>query len=109
VSPTLWSPPCNPAPPSSILTVGALLETVSAPDRDPLLLGLNFTVTVSDWFGASVTFDPPLALNPDPETLTPVIVTFAFPEFVIVTFLDSLPLTTTFPKLKAVSLTFSFI
>jgi hypothetical protein len=49
------------------------------------VVGLKFTVIVTVWFGVSVTFVPPFALNPPPVVEVPEIITFAVPSSLSVT------------------------
>ena len=51
----------------------------------PTPVGSKLTVTFTDLLGASVTFVPPLALNPLPVADTAEMVTFAVPTLVRVT------------------------
>jgi len=70
------------------------------PVAAPAACGLKFTVTVTDWFGAKVVFDPPLAPNPVPEADTLEMVTFEFPVFVKTTDCDDEVPTVRLPKLR---------
>jgi hypothetical protein len=94
--------------PVSEIVVGepvALLATVTVPVSVAAVVGLNTTLNVVDWFGASVTgvFEP-VRLNPAPFSLICVICTFPLPVFVAVTDkVEELPVFT-FPKLRLVGL-----
>lgn len=83
-------------------TVGefvALLEIKRLPVTAPAALGSKVTATVTDWFGAKVTPDPPLAEKPVPEAVTVEMLRFALPEFVKTTGCEDDVPTVTFPKL----------
>ena len=90
-----------PAPDSGIcrLELEALLEIRSVPVAGPAAVGSNPTETVTDWFGATTAFAPPLALKPDPVVVTFEIVTFSLPVTVSVINSDPDEPTFTFPKL----------
>jgi hypothetical protein len=83
----------------------ASLEIVTAPFTAPAAAGANCTVTVTDWFGVSISPEvTPLAVNPAPETLTFDIVTLALPLLVSATLSELLLPSFTLPKLKLVVL-----
>ena len=63
----------------------ASLVIDSLPCALPVVVGSKFTVIVTVWFGVSVTFDPPLALNPLPVVDAAEMTTFAVPLSVKVT------------------------
>ncbi len=85
----------------------ASLEINSLPCALPVVVGPKFTVIVMVWFGVSVTFDPPLALNPLPVVEAPEMTTFAVPLLVRVTdSADNVP-TVTFPNETVVELAVS--
>jgi hypothetical protein len=84
----------------------ALLATVTLPLTAPATVGAKATVSVTDWPGVSMVLAlAPVALNPPPEVVTPAIVTFALPVFVMVTFCEAevVPMVT-LPKLRLVGL-----
>src|SRR5712692_10383791 len=84
----------------------ALLATVTLPLTAPATVGAKATVSVTDWPGVSMVLAlTPLAPNPAPEVVTPAIVTFALPVFVMVTFCgaEDVPVVT-LPKLRLVGL-----
>jgi hypothetical protein len=81
-----------------------LLEIKRPPVTAPAALGSKVTVTVTDWFGASVTPDPPLAAKPVPEAVTLEMFTFALPVFVKTTGCEEDVPTVTLPKLTLVVL-----
>jgi hypothetical protein len=100
------SPACAPVPLSVIVTgEPALFVTVMLPVAFPAAVGANFTanVAVCEAFNVAGVVTP-LALNPVPAAVTPVICKDAFPVFVNVTFCDPLLPTATLPKLKLVGL-----
>jgi hypothetical protein len=79
----------------------ALLVIDTEPFTAPALVGANCTVTVTDWFGFSVSPDEmPLAATPAPDTFTAEIVTLALPVFVTDTVCEPLLPVFTLPKLK---------
>jgi len=80
----------------------ALLVTVTlAPLTTPGAVGSNVTVRGADCPGIStVPLEMPVALNPEPVTVTPEIVMFEFPLLVIDVVKDELVSSFTFPKLK---------
>jgi hypothetical protein len=77
----------TPVPVNAMLSVAfdALLEIVILPCAAAADTGSKLTEIVAEPFGFSVTFVPPLALNPLPFVETPEIVTFAVPESVTTT------------------------
>ena len=78
----------------------ALLVIATAPFTAPALVGANCTVTVTDWFGFSVSPElMPLAVTPAPDTFTAEIVTLALPVFVTDTLCELLLPVFTLPKL----------
>jgi hypothetical protein len=81
-----------------MLSVGALLEIERVPEADPAAWGSKLTVTVTDWLGASVVFEPPVTLNPVPVTKTVVMLTGAFPVFVTWSFCVAVSLSVTLPN-----------
>jgi len=96
----------SPEPDSAteVVVVPATIEI--APEAFPVTVGLNTTVTKSDWPGCSVSpASPPIMLNPDPVIVPLVVVSSEFP--VLETLRESEPLlpTTTSPKFIAVGLT----
>src|SRR5579862_7419186 len=71
---------------------------VKVPEAPAADAGSNFTVIVAVPLGVSVTFVPPLALNPLPWVETPEIVTFAVPESVNTTDCETVVATVTLPN-----------
>jgi hypothetical protein len=99
---------CVPVPdkPIAMGEFGALLVTVTlAPLTAPGAAGANVTVRVADCpVVSTVPLEMPVALNPAPVTVTPEIVTFAFPLLAIDVVKEELLPSFTFPKLKLVGL-----
>jgi len=78
-----------------------VLTTESEPVAFPVAVGPKFTETVTDWYGARVTLDPPLSVNPFPEAATEEITRFALPLLVRVkSWAVEVPVAT-LPKLMA--------
>ena len=105
LSSTEWVAGCcaAPVPDKAICRVefDAVLTTESEPVAFPVAVGPKFTETVTDWYGARVTLDPPLAVKPFPEAATEEITTFAVPLLVRVrSWAVELPVAT-LPKLMA--------
>ena len=91
-----------------MVSVGALLATLTLPVAAPAVDGVNVAVRVAVCPGVRIKpVESPLALKPAPETLTLDTVTVEFPELVRVTVLllvvDKLML----PKLNEVTLALS--
>jgi len=109
---SVWFPPdpgpeLDPDPDTEIFAggPGTLLATITVPLALPDFDGSNFTVTVEDSPGASVTFEPPLTLKPLPETDTDLTSTFVLPVlFKVTSWLLVFP-TPTLPKLRAAGVT----
>jgi hypothetical protein len=76
----------------------ALLTTESAPVIAPAVVGPKLTDTVTDFAGASVTFDPPVALKPVPEADTEEMARLVLPLFVKLTSCAVEVPTATLPK-----------
>ena len=107
MSATLWvTGAATAVPDKSIVRLGfaTLLATETVPAALPAAVGLKFTVTVAVVLGESVTFDPPVTVNPLPLTDTFVIVTDAVPESVSVTVCSAEFPTVRLPKLTFVEL-----
>ena len=81
-----------------------MLTTESIPVAFPVAVGPKFTETVTDWYGARVTLDPPLSVNPFPEAATEEITRLALPVLVKVTSWAVEVPVATLPKLMAVLL-----
>jgi hypothetical protein len=95
----------TPVPESEIVAgeFAALLVTVTVPVAVPGVAGSKATVSVVDWFGASmIPVLTPLELKPAPLAFTPEIVSFVFPVFVRVMASELVVPSFTFPKLKLV-------
>jgi hypothetical protein len=81
----------------------ALLTTDTLPVAFPAAVGANATFSVIDWLGARIVPGAmPLALNPEPATVTVEIVTFELPLFISVAPKELLFPTFTLPKFKLV-------
>ena len=79
----------------------ALLVTVTLPVNEPVLAGVNVTLSEAVFPGATVCpAETPVALNPAPETVTFETVMFELPLLVNVTLWELLLPTFTLPKLK---------
>jgi hypothetical protein len=71
---------------TAVPLVEELLWIVSWPDAAPVVVGSNFTFSVTDWFGFKVTGNvPPESVKPVPLTVAELIVTGAVPVEVNVT------------------------
>jgi hypothetical protein len=94
--------------PDKEITVGefaALLLTLTDPEALPAVVGVKVIVKVVVWPALSVKPDETaLVLKPPPVSVTPAIVTSAFPLFVSVTFNELLLPILVFPKLRLVGL-----
>lgn len=77
-----------------------MLAIERPPVTEPAAAGSNVTVTVTDWFGVSVTFEPPLAAKPVPVAETLEILKFALPVFVRTTDCEDEAPTVTLPKVR---------
>ncbi len=90
--------------PDTLIVAGefvALLAICTEPATAPAAVGANCTVTVTDWFGLSVSPElTPLAVKPAPLTFTADTVTLALPVFVSDTLCEALLPSFTLPKLK---------
>jgi hypothetical protein len=90
----------TPAPDSWIENVFvALLEIARPPVTPPAAFGSKVIVIVTDWFGVSMTPDPPLAAKPVPEAATLEMLKSALPVFVKTTGCEDDVPTATLPKL----------
>jgi hypothetical protein len=79
--------------------VEELLLIVNCPDAAPAVVGLNFTWSVTDWLGLSVTGKvAPESVNPVPLRAAALIVTGAVPDEVSVTGRVALEFTVTLPN-----------
>jgi hypothetical protein len=86
----------------------ALLVIATEPVTAPAVVGAKVTVTVTAWFGVSVSPDvTPLTVKPAPLTFTPEIVTLELPVLVSDTLCELLLPSFTLPKLKLVPLRLS--
>lgn len=86
----------------------ALLVIETEPPTAPPVVGAKVTVTVTDWFGVSVSpAVSPLTVKPAPLTFTAEIETLAFPLLVSDTLCELLLPSFTLPKLKLVPLKLS--
>jgi len=82
----------------------ALLAMVREPVAFPAAVGSKVTDRVTEAFGVSVTFEPPLTVKPLPLADTLLIATLAVPESVSVTVCTAEFPTVRFPKLTFVEL-----
>ena len=97
---------CTPVPDRPIDTdeLEALLGIVTVPVTLAAVAGVNVTVTVALCPADRTAPDAPLALKPEPETLTLPIVTLPVPEFVTEICCDATLPMSTLPKLRDVEL-----
>jgi hypothetical protein len=97
--------------PLNVTDVGesvALLVTVTLPFSEPPLAGANVTLRDAVWPGVTTCpADTPVALKPEPLTLTFETVTFEFPPLVKVTGSALLLPTLTLPKFRLLELGFN--
>jgi len=102
---------CTPVPLSGIVKGDPvpLLVTVTVPATAPTTVGANVTDKVA-WLEAFRVAGTviPLAVNPAPETVTPVICSDPVPEFVRTICFTELELVPTFPKLRLLRLACKF-
>ena len=102
---------CTPVPLSGIVRGEPvpLLVTVTVPVAAPTAVGANVTDRVAWPEGFTVAGTVmPLAVNPVPDTVTPVICRDPVPEFVSTICFTELELVPTFPKLKLLALACRF-
>jgi hypothetical protein len=88
--------------PDSVMESGefvALLATETLPVTAPAPAGVNVVTNVAVCPGVRITPETPVALKPEPETVTLEMVTEEFPPFVSVTFCVPLLGIVTLPKL----------
>jgi uncharacterized lipoprotein YbaY len=91
-----------------VAPVDELLLTVNCPVAAPAVVGLNFTCSVTDWLGLSVTGKAaPESVKPVPLRAAELIVTGAVPDEVSVNGSVVLEFTATLPKDSEVVLTVS--
>ena len=104
---TEWLAAARPVPDRAMVSVAALLATVTLPLALPAVEGVNVAVRVAVCPGVKIRpVETPLALKPAPETLTLEIVILEFPEFVSVTVWLLVVDKFTLPKLKELVLAF---